>query len=132
MKINYSPDPVTYSLRRLVDLSKYLQQHKDKEIYLAIKRESTNLLRRAVWLWMEIRFGEDFMKNISRAREKVEGWKGRLRNYKCLNCKEWFKHDGGQLPKKARYCDKCLEDEEINQKFHAAFEEAYPDEEYID
>ena len=47
------------------------------------------------------------MQNLSRCREKVEGWTGRRRNYKCVFCKAKFQHDGGQLPEKARVCGPC-------------------------
>lgn len=61
MKINYSPDPVVKSLRRLVELSKILQRHNDADIYAGIKKESTILLRRTIKLWVAIRVGENWL-----------------------------------------------------------------------
>ena len=58
MKIVYNDDPVVKSLRRLVELSRILQNHNDSDIYTAIKRESNILLRRTVKLWINIRIGE--------------------------------------------------------------------------
>ena len=58
MKIVYNADPVVESLRRLVELSKILQNHNDPDIYAGIKRESNILLRRTVKLWINIRIGE--------------------------------------------------------------------------
>ena len=49
------------------------------------------------------------MRNYSRSREKIEGWTGRRRNYKCRGCGQKFQHDGGQLPERERICAKCRE-----------------------
>ena len=61
MKIMYNTDPVVKSLRRLVELSRILQNHNDPDIYAGIKRESNILLRRTVKLWISIRAGENWL-----------------------------------------------------------------------
>jgi len=63
------------------------------------------------------------MHNSSQCREKVEGWTGRRRNYKCVFCGERFQHDGGQLPKKARICVSCRKSNpEAHDQFHKVME----------
>jgi hypothetical protein len=47
------------SLRRLVELSKILQNQNDPDIYEGIKRESNILLWRTVKFWINIRVGEN-------------------------------------------------------------------------
>jgi len=48
------------------------------------------------------------MINTSRCREKIEGWRGRRRNYKCRNCGQKFQVDAlNPLPENDRICSTC-------------------------
>ncbi len=48
------------------------------------------------------------MKNISRCRERIEGWLGRKRNYTCQECKVKFQTDTlSPLPIIDRVCPSC-------------------------
>ena len=48
------------------------------------------------------------MINLSRCREKVEGWRGRKRTYKCIECQTKFQVDTLEpLPKHERLCTYC-------------------------
>ena len=52
--------------------------------------------------------GEIIMQNTSRCREKVEGWRGRRRTYKCMECQTKLHVDTlNPLPKDNRLCDYC-------------------------
>ena len=61
MKIVYNTDPVVKNLRRLVELSKLLQNHNNPDIYAGGKRESNILLRRTVELWINVSAGENWL-----------------------------------------------------------------------
>ncbi|MBA7579557.1 hypothetical protein ES708_21428 [subsurface metagenome] len=53
------------------------------------------------------------MKNYSRCREKIEGWRGRRRWYKCRQCGERFQRDlRDSLPEKERICEVCKQKQE--------------------
>ena len=60
------------------------------------------------------------MKNYSQSREKVEGWLGRRRTYRCRQCRQKFQVDRlNPLPEKDRICEICRTKEgELNEKSH--------------
>ncbi|MBA7585413.1 hypothetical protein ES708_27392 [subsurface metagenome] len=48
------------------------------------------------------------MQNYSRCREKIEGWRGRRRWYKCRQCDTPFRVDTLEpLPEAERICSVC-------------------------
>lgn len=48
------------------------------------------------------------MQNLSRCRERTEGWVGRRRTYKCRDCGHKFQVDTlNPLPLKDRICPQC-------------------------
>ncbi len=54
------------------------------------------------------------MKNYSQCREKVEGWIGRRRTYRCRQCRVKFQVDTlNPLPKDKRICPTCTSDNSI-------------------
>ncbi|MDD5339295.1 MAG: hypothetical protein WC329_01820 [Candidatus Omnitrophota bacterium] len=62
------------------------------------------------------------MYNNCRSRERIEGWAGRRRNYKCRKCSNKFQHDGNKLPAGARICPECLKDPINYAEYQLAFE----------
>lgn len=54
------------------------------------------------------------MKNYSRGREKIEGWLGRRRIYKCRQCGNKFQVDTLEpLPKLYRICPQCRDNNHV-------------------
>ena len=55
--MKFNPDPVIKSAFRLSKAAKILQETKEPGLFEYIKRESTILVRRAIKLWWQLRFG---------------------------------------------------------------------------
>jgi len=63
------------------------------------------------------------MENTSRERGKIEGWKGRRRNYLCRKCWNFFQVDTVRpLPEGARICYACLQDPANKAESERAFD----------
>jgi len=55
--VKFNTDPVIRSAWRLSEAVKKLQETQEQGLFEFIKRESTILVRRAINLWWQLRFG---------------------------------------------------------------------------
>ena len=55
--MKFNPDPVIRSAYRISEAAKKLKETQEPGLFDLIKRESTILVRRAIKLWWQLRFG---------------------------------------------------------------------------